>query len=209
MISVLLVDDHAVVREGMTAVLSSEPDIEVVGQAASAEEAMALVRKLTPDVVVLDVRLPGVNGSDAAAAVLRQHSRARVVVITSFPNDRIMLEAFTAGARAFLTKESDPTLLRTAVRTVMSGGTYIDPTVASKLVTLATKGRRTKGPFGLTLQEMRVLEHLPKGLTNREIGRELGISEQTVKTHLQHAMTKLGVHDRSQAAAVAIREGLT
>jgi DNA-binding NarL/FixJ family response regulator len=207
-IRILLVDDHPIVREGLAAVLAAEPDFSVVDQAGTGEVALELARSHRPDVVVLDVRLPGLSGTETCAALLAERPRLRVVVLTSYANESTMLAAFSAGARGFLMKESDPSVLRQAVRTVTSGGTYIDPRLAGRLVTLATKGRRAHGPFGLTLQEMRVLELLPGGLTNRQLGRALGVSEETVKTHLHNAMRKLGAKDRAQVAAIAIREGL-
>ena len=209
MISILLVDDHPVVREGVAAILRDDPELRVVGEASSGEEALKLVAAgEVPDVVVLDVRLPGMSGVDVCGLLRQRAPRTRAIVFTSFPSEAIMLEAFTAGAKAFLAKESGPAALRTAVHTVAAGDTYIDPRLANKLVALATKGRRAKGPFGLTMQEMRVVELLPRGLTNIQIGRELGVSEQTVKSHLYSAMRKLRVSNRAQAAAVAQREGL-
>jgi DNA-binding NarL/FixJ family response regulator len=208
MIKILVVDDHPVVREGIVAILGAEPDFEIVGQVATGEQALAQAARLRPDVVVLDVRLPGMSGTDVCAALSARSPRIRVLMLTSFPSENLILSAFTAGAKGFAVKESEPAMLRLAVRTVASSGTFVDPRTAGKLVTLATKGRRAKGPFGLTLQEMRVLELLPRGLTNREIGRELGVSEQTVKTHLHHAMKKLKANDRAEAAGIVIREGL-
>jgi DNA-binding NarL/FixJ family response regulator len=208
MVSVLVVDDHPVVREGVSAILRSEPGVDVVGQCHSGEQALRQAIALHPDVVVLDLRLPGASGLEVCAALAQREPKTKVVMLTSFPNEGVIQRAFTAGAKAFVVKESDPGELRKAVTTVMAGETFVDPRTAKKLIALATKGRRAKGPFGLTLQEMRVLERVPKGLTNREIGEELGVSEETIKTHLAHAMRKLRVHDRAAAAAIAIREGL-
>lgn len=207
-IRIMVVDDHPVVREGVAAVLSDEPDFTVVGQLGTAEQALEELARNEPDVLVLDIRLPGMHGTEACELVTRRYPRVRVIALTSFANESTMLAAFAAGAKGFAVKESEPSVLRQAVRTVTSGGIYIDPRVAGKLVTLATKGRRAKGPHGLTLMEMRVADLLPKGLTNREIGRQLGISEQTVKTHLRNLMRKLGARDRTEAAALAQREGL-
>lgn len=207
-IRIVVVDDHPVVREGVAAVLSDDPEFTVVGQVGTAEEALDALAKSEPDVLVLDIRLPGMHGTEACELVVQRHPRVRVVALTSFANENTMLAAFAAGAKGFAVKESEPSVLRQAVRTVTSGGIYIDPRIAGKLVTLATKGRRAKGPHGLTLMEMRVADLLPKGLTNREIGRQLGISEQTVKTHLRNLMRKLGARDRTEAAALAQREGL-
>jgi DNA-binding NarL/FixJ family response regulator len=148
------------------------------------------------------------SGTEACERLVATLPGTRVVVLTSFPNEGVMMNAFSAGARGFVLKESESIVLRQAVRTVADGGTYADPRVAAKLVALATKGKRAKGPFDLTLQEMRILEQLPRGLTNQEIGEELGISQHTVKTHLRHAMQKLKAKDRAEAAAIALREGL-
>ena len=207
-VRIIVVDDHPVVREGVVAVLSDEPDFTVVSQFGTAEHALDELSRSEADVVVMDIRLPGMNGTDACELVTQRHPRVRVVALTSFANENTMLAAFAAGAKGFAVKESEPNVLRQAVRTVVTGGIYIDPRVAGKLVTLATKGRRAKGPHGLTLMEMRVADLLPKGLTNREIGQQLGISEQTVKTHLRNLMRKLGARDRTEAASLAQREGL-
>jgi len=206
--SVVLVDDHPVVRDGLAAILSAEPDLSVVGQAGNGEEALKLVARVEPDVVVLDVRLPGMSGIEACAALIARHPQLRVVVLTSYPNEGVLLDALTAGATGFVVKTTDRAVLREAIRTVAGGQTFVDPQVAGKVVHLAAKGSRAKGPHGLTLQEMRVLELVPRGLTNVEIGRELGVSAETVKSHLASAMRKLQVRDRTAAAAVAMREGL-
>ena len=208
MIRILVVDDHPVVREGLIAILGDDPEFAVCGQAGTATEAVAEATRLRPEVVVLDVRLPGATGVEVCADLAVRVPAARVVMLTSFPNDGVMVTAFAAGARGFVLKESEPAVIRQAVRTVSEGGTYADPKVAGKLVALATRGRRAKGPFDLTLQEMRVLELLPRGLTNHEIGDRLGIGENTVKTHLRNVMRKLGARDRVEAAAIALREGL-
>jgi DNA-binding NarL/FixJ family response regulator len=208
MIRILVVDDHPVVREGLIAILDDGNGFRVCGQAGSGPEALAEARRLRPDVVVLDVRLPGATGVEVCSELSESVPAARVVMLTSFPNDGVMMSAFAAGARGFVLKESEPAVIRDAVRSVAGGATYADPKVAGKLVALATRGRRAKGPYDLTLQEMRVLELLPRGLTNHEIGDHLGIGENTVKTHLRNLMRKLGARDRVEAAAIALREGL-
>ncbi|HEX2195470.1 MAG TPA: response regulator transcription factor [Actinomycetota bacterium] len=208
MIRILVVDDHPVVREGLIAILGDDPGFVVCGQAGTAAEAVAEAARLRPDVVVLDVRLPGATGVEVCADLAGRVPSTRVVMLTSFPNDGVLMNAFAAGARGFVLKESEPAVIRQAVRTVADGATYADPKVAGKLVALATRGRRAKGPYDLTLQEMRVLELLPRGLTNQEIGDQLGIGENTVKTHLRNLMRKLGARDRVEAAAIALREGL-
>lgn len=207
-IRVLVVDDHPVVREGLAAIFSSEPDLIVVGEAETGEEAIHETARLSPSVVVVDIRLPGMTGIDVCQSLSARYPGLRLVVLTSFPSEATMLAALSAGARAFVVKDSKPAILRQAVRSVAEGETFIDPRVAGKLVALATKGRRAKGPFGLSLQEMRVLEFLPRGATNREIGRDLGLSEHTIKTHLSNAMAKIGAKNRADAAVIARGEGL-
>jgi DNA-binding NarL/FixJ family response regulator len=208
MIRVFVVDDHPVVREGVVAILAADDDITVVGQASSAEDALTALRTIETDVVVVDVRMSGMTGNELCASLKVTSPRTRTVVFTSFPNEGAMMGALSAGAAAFLVKQANPDILRQAVHTVAGGGTFVDPLLAPKLVSMATKGRKAKGPFDLTLSEMRVLELLPRGFSNRHIASELGVTEHTVKTHLQHLMRKLGVHDRAHAVAIAVREGL-
>lgn len=208
MIRILLVDDHPVVREGLAVILADEPDFNVVGQAGTGEQAVELFDRLQPDLVLIDARLPGMSGIEACSELTRRFPGVRVVIITSFPSEATMVDGFAAGARGLVVKESDAARVRESVRVVASGQTFVDPRVAAKIVALATKGRRVSGPFGLTLQEMRVVELLPRGLTNRAIGRELGISEETVKVHIRSAKRKLGAKHRTEAAAIAQREGL-
>lgn len=205
---IVLADDHPVVREGVAAVLSKDPHLRVVAEAPTAEQALVEVARHRPDVLVIDVRLGELDGIEACARVTQDFPRVRTLVLTRFAHQSVMVRAFDAGAKGFLIKESEPETLRSAVRLVAEGRTYIDSKVAGKLVDMAAKGRRAKGPYDLTLMEMRVLELLPKGLSNREIGTELGVSYETAKTHVRHVMQKLHVHDRSEAAAIAIREGL-
>jgi len=207
-IRLVIVDDHPIVREGLQSIVASEADMTVVGQFTTAEEALDAMARLQPDVAIVDVRLPKMSGVDACGLVLRRHPHVRVILLTSFPSEGAMVAALSYGAHGFLVKESDPSLLRQAVRAVAQGGTFIDPRIASKLVSRVTKTGTARGPFGLTLQEMRVLALLPGGLSNSEIGKELGVSESTVKTHVRNLMAKLRVQDRAQAASIAVREGL-
>ena len=208
MIRLLVVDDHPVVREGLVALLEEEPDFVVAGDASSAEDAIRKLNDTRPNIVVMDAQLPRMSGIEASATLRERVPGVRVIILTSSATETTILDAFAAGARGFVVKESEPSVLRSAVRTVASGGTFIDPRVAPKLIMLATRGRRMKGPFGLSLQELRVVERLPRGLTYREIGGELGISDETVKSHVRNAMRKLGAKDRAEAAAIAIRKGL-
>lgn len=207
MIRVLLVDDHAVIREGLAAVLGCEPDIEVVGAAPTAEDALEMVGLLHPDVVVMDVRLPGIDGIEATTEVLNVHPDARVLMITSAPHPGTVRQAFGAGAHGFIAKESDPTVVREAVRAVAGGETFVDERVPS-VSTPTEQARLVDHPVALTPREIRVVELLPKGLSNRQIGDVLGLSANTVKSHLYHVMQKLGIHDRAELAALVTREGL-
>lgn len=208
MIRVVVVDDHPVVCEGLVAVLSDDSDLTVVGQAGDGEEAIRLASELHPEVILMDWRLPGMSGTEACAQISEVQPSTRVIAVTGFQNTGLIVEAFSSGARGFLTKESDPPTILFAVMVVASGGTFIDPRVAGKLVTLITKRGRRSGPHDLTLMEMRVLELVSQGLSNREIARELNISEVTVRSHVNHAMKKLDAHDRTEAADIALRESL-
>lgn len=207
MTRVLLVDDHPVVREGLATILQAECDIEVVAEVGSIEEAAQLIGSTT-DVAVLDYRLPGMSGIDGCAHLIAKAARVRVIVLTSFPNEGVMLRAFAAGARGFLAKDSPAHVLRTAVRSVAIGGTFVDPSLAGKLVADSIRGRKGPGPFGLSRTERHVLELLGAGQPNQAIGRELDVSVPTVKTHVQHVLQKLSAKDRHEAVAIARREGL-
>ena len=208
MTRVLLVDDHPVVREGLATILRADQDIEVVAEASSVEEAADLLAEAKPDVAVLDYRLPGMTGVDGCAHLLTKAPHMRVIVLTSFPNDSVMLKAFAAGARGFIAKDSAPHVLRTAVRCTAAGGTFVDPSLAARLVAAAIRGRKTVGPFGLSRTELRVLELLGDGQPNQAVARELDVSVATVKTHVQHVLKKLGARDRYDAVAIARREGV-
>lgn len=208
MIRVLLVDDHPIVREGLTAVLSDDPDFRVVGEADSGETALLEADRLKPDVVLIDLRLPGMNGTDACAELTKRHPQTAVIILSSHPNQGAIVTAFSSGAKGLVLKESEPSVYRQAVRAVAQGETFTDQKIAHRFVALASQKRRAKGPFGLSMQEMRVLEHLPRGLTNKEIGVELGITEDTVKSHLRGVLRKLNARDRAEAASIAIRKGL-
>jgi DNA-binding NarL/FixJ family response regulator len=208
MTTIHITDDHPVVRSGIADVLGDEPDFSIVGEAASGEQLLRDVVRLQPDVALVDVQLPGIDGYEACEQLRRRHPRVRVVMLTNYTHERALLAAFTAGARGFAVKSSSPEVIRHAVRSVAAGGTFVDPSVAHRLVALAIKGRTAKGPHNLTLAEMRVLEMLPQGGRNRDIAAALSVSEQTVKTHVSHLLAKLGARDRAHAAAIAMQEGL-
>jgi DNA-binding NarL/FixJ family response regulator len=201
-IKVLLVDDHPVVREGLRGMLASESDLEVVAEASGAAEAVAAVRKHEPDVVLMDLRMPGADGVEATARVLAQRPATRVVVLTTYETDSDILRAVEAGAAGYLLKDTSRQELAQAIRAAARGETVLAPSVAAKLVS------RMRAPVDLSPREIEVLRLVARGHTNAEIGRELFISEATVKTHLLRAFGKLGVSDRTAAVTSALRRGI-
>ena len=187
MIRIVVADDHAVVRHGLRSFLGLQDDMEVVGEAEDGEQAVAVVEELRPDVVLIDLVMPGVDGVEAIRRIHELLPDARVVVLTSFADDSKVVPAVRAGAAGYLLKDVQPADLAAAIRTVAAGGPA-DP--------------------GLTTREREVLGLLAQGLTNRQIAAELVLSEKTVKTHVSSILGKLGLPDRTQAALYAVREGL-
>ncbi|GAB3863495.1 response regulator [Micromonospora andamanensis] len=204
MITVLLVDDHPVVRAGVAGMLAGADDITIVGEAGDASEAVLLVRHRRPDVVLMDLRLSGGDGVDATIRVLAESPRTRVVVLTTYETDADILRAVEAGATGYLLKDVARHDLITAVRTAARGGTVLAPSVATRLL------RQVRRPARGTLsaREVQVLRLVGQGLSNAEIGRELHISEATVKTHLLRTFNKLDVSDRTAAVTTAMAAGL-
>ena len=205
-IRVLVVDDHAVVREGLRTFLELQDGIEVAGEAADGEEAIEAAERLRPDVVLMDLVMPALDGL-AAMRVLRERvPGARVIVLTSFADDDKLLPALRAGAAGYLLKNAEPQELARAVRAANAGEALLDPHVAARLVD-ALAGE--KEPLDrLTPREREVLQLIGRGFSNKRIARELRLSEKTVKTHVGHVLAKLGVDDRTQAAVFAVRAGL-
>jgi NarL family two-component system response regulator LiaR len=211
LIRVLLVDDHAVVREGLRAFLALQQGLEIVGEAADGAEAVEQAQRLAPDVILMDLVMPGLDGVGAMQELRVQAPDSRVIVLTSFLEDERLLPAIQAGAAGYLLKNVEPSVLAEAIRVAHAGGqAIIDPTVASRLVqAIADDSRpRLQEPESLTRREHDVLELIARGRSNKRIALELGISEKTVKTHVGHLLAKLGVTDRTQAALLAVREGL-
>jgi two-component system, NarL family, response regulator LiaR len=207
-IRVLIVDDHAVVREGLQAYLELQEGIEVAGQAADGEEAIEAAARLRPDVVLMDLVMPRLDGVAAMRSLRESVPDARVIVLTSFLDDDKLLPALRAGAAGYLLKNAEPREVARAVRAAHAGEALLDPVVAARLVeTLAAAG--AEEPLDrLTPREREVLVLIGRGLPNKRIARELEVSEKTVKTHVGHVLAKLGVGDRTQAAVVAVRAGL-
>jgi NarL family two-component system response regulator LiaR len=214
-IRVLIVDDHAVVREGLRTFLELQDGIEVVGEAADGEEALARAAEVQPDVILMDLVMPGLDGIGAMRELRRRSSSARVIVLTSFLDDDRLMPALQAGADGYLLKDVEPAELARAVRSACADEALIDPTVAARLLhTLSRDGNRGAGPVAaaaidqLTRREREVLELIALGYSNKRIALELGVAEKTVKTHVGHLLAKLGVADRTQAALLAVESGL-
>jgi two-component system, NarL family, response regulator LiaR len=210
MIKVLLVDDHAVVREGLRAFLDLQDGIEVVGEAEDGTDAIEQTERLSPDVILMDLVMPKLDGVGAMRRLRDDHPEIRVVVLTSFLEDEHLLPAMRAGAAGYLLKNAEPSELARAVRAAHAGEAIIDPTVAARLVRALADGSspRTAEAEKLTRREREVLELIVGGRSNKRIAFELGISEKTVKTHVGHLFAKLDVTDRTQAALLAVRDGL-
>jgi NarL family two-component system response regulator LiaR len=204
MIRVLLVDDHELVRAGLRTFLQLQPDMAVVGEASSGEQALALVAGLAPNIVLLDLVLPGMSGVDTARRLGVAHPEVKVVVLTSFAGQESVLPAVRAGVAGYLLKDVGPAELADALRSVHAGGSPLHPAVAA---TVLRPVNATADP--LTPREREVLRLIARGLSNRLIARELVLSEKTVKTHVSAVLAKLGVTDRTQAALLAVREGMS
>jgi two-component system, NarL family, response regulator LiaR len=209
-ISVLIVDDHSVVREGLRAFLDLQDGISVVGEAGDGAEAIEAAATLHPDVVLMDLVMPRVDGVEAMHGLRESAPESRVIVLTSFLEDERLLPAIQAGAAGYLLKNVAPAELARAIRAAHVGEAIIDPAVAARLVRAISGGApvRAARPEQLTRREQEVLELIVGGRSNKRIALELGIAEKTVKTHVGHLLAKLGVADRTQAAMLAIRDGL-
>jgi two-component system, NarL family, response regulator LiaR len=209
-IRVLIVDDHAVVREGLRTFLELQEGIAVVGEAADGEQAVAQAASLTPDVILMDLVMPRLDGIGAMRALRERGSPSRVIVLTSFLDDERLMPALQAGAAGYLLKDVEPAELARAVRSACADEALIDPTVAARLLTTLSAGgeARRGGVEHLTRREREVLELIALGRSNKRIALELGVAEKTVKTHVGHLLAKLGVADRTQAALYAVQHGL-
>jgi DNA-binding NarL/FixJ family response regulator len=222
-IRVLAADDQRVVREGLAMLLGLLPDVEVVGTAADGEEALALAGELRPDVILMDLRMPRVDGVEATRRLRASHPEIKVVVLTTYADDRSVIDALRAGALGYLTKDAGADEIRQALQRVASGQASVDPAVQMHLVeaiattataTITTTTDATSAspasqlPDGLTLREAEVLGLIGAGLSNTEIAAQLFVSEATVKSHVNHMLPKIGARDRAQAVGYAYRHGL-
>lgn len=213
-IRVLIADDQTVVREGLEMLLGLSPGVEVVGAAADGEEAVRLTAERSPDVVLMDLRMPRCDGVEATRRITSQYPSTRVVVLTTYADDESIFGALEAGARGYLTKDASAPEIQRAIRTVYEGEALLDPSVQLRLIQGMRRGgappRKESGsPDDLTQREVDVLRLIAGGLSNREIADRLFISEATVKTHINNIFSKAGLRDRAQAVVYAIRHGLT
>ncbi len=210
MIRVVLADDQPLVRTGLRMILSTEPDIEVVGEAADGQAAVDLCAQLCPDVVLMDVRMPNLDGIGATRAITAAVEAPRVLVLTTFDLDEIVYDALRAGASGFLLKDAPEERLTTAIRVVADGGSLFAPSVTRRLITEFSRHHQDDPPDlgGLTERELDVLRLVARGMSNTEIGTELYVTENTVKTHVARILAKLGVRDRVQAVVAAYESGL-
>lgn len=200
-IRILVVDDHHIVRQGLVALLGTVPGFVVVGEAMDGSEAVELHRQFTPDITIMDLRLPKMSGVDAISAIRAESPQARFIVLTTFDGDEDIYRALQAGAKGYLLKGMNTDELTDAIRTVHAGKTRIPTVVAERLA------ERVSGT-ALTTRELDVLRLIVRGCSNKEIGNQLHISEATVKTHINNLLSKLGVSDRTQAATTALQRGL-
>ncbi|WP_184188892.1 response regulator [Micromonospora parathelypteridis] len=208
MIRILLVDDHPVVRDGLRGMLESEPDLAVVGEAGSGEEAVAAAHTHHPDVILMDLRMPGLDGPGATDRILAALPQTRVVVLTTYDTDADILRAVEAGACGYLLKDATRTDLTAAIRAAARGETVLTPSVAGRLVEQVRNPPRPATTPILSAREVQVLSLVATGRTNADIGRILHITEATVKTHLLRAFNKLDVSDRTAAVTTAMALGV-
>ncbi len=210
-IRVLVVDDQSMVRAGFRMLLADEPDIEVVAEAANGLEAVAQAGRVDPEVVLMDIRMPELDGLEAARRILAADGSTRVLMLTTFGLDDYVYEALRAGASGFLLKDDPPEQLVAAIRTVAAGQALLSPAVTRQVIRRFTRMDRQEPPaaFGsLTARELDVFRLVTEGLSNAEIGRRLFISDTTVKTHVTRLLQKLDLRDRAQAIVLAYRTGL-
>jgi DNA-binding NarL/FixJ family response regulator len=208
-IRVLIVDDHEIVRKGIRALLATKRDIQVVGEARDGAEALAQAQTLHPDVILMDLMMPKMNGVQATRAITAGQPQTRILVLTSFAADEQVFPAIQAGALGYLLKDSSPQELLQAIRQVFRGEPSLDPVVARKLLAeLSAPPSRPLTPDPLTARELEILRLVAQGKSNREIAGQLVIAEETVHTHVSNILTKLHLASRTQAALYALKEGI-
>lgn len=208
-IRVLVVDDHAIVREGICALLARREDMQVVGEAADGKRAIEAVLRLKPDVVLMDIAMPGMNGLEATREIHARSPLTRILVLTQHENKEYILPLLHAGAVGYITKDARASELTTAIRTVYEHGAYLQPSITSALVNALAESAKASQPSPmLTEREIQIVQLIAEGLINREIADRLGISVKTVDTHRGNIMEKLGVHNTAELIKYAIHAGI-
>jgi two-component system, NarL family, response regulator LiaR len=205
-ITVVIVDDHTIVRQGLRTYLELQPDVLVVGEAANGSEAMALVKDNLPDIVLMDLVMPGMDGVDATRAITAMSPGTRVIVLTSFSEDEKVFASIKAGAQGYLMKDVLPSDLVAAIRTVNRGEAQLDPEIARKVMQEFANPQPVAPKHDLTDRELEVLRLIAQGKSNKDISEDLVLSEKTVKTHVSNILQKLHLSDRTQAAVFALRQ---
>ncbi|MEH2209828.1 response regulator transcription factor [Nostoc sp.] len=200
-IRVLIVDDHSIVRQGLTTIINRDPEMTVIAQAEDGQQAIALFREYQPDVTLMDLRMPQMAGVEAITAICAEFIAARIVVLTTYDGDEDIYRGLQAGAKGYLLKDAKPNELLSAIRTIHRGQQYIPPEVGAKLV------QRMSNPE-LSERELDVLRLMAQGMSNLEISTTLSIGESTVKSHVNRIFSKLGVSDRTQAVIIAVKRGI-
>lgn len=209
MIKILIADDHLIIRQGLRLILETESDFELVGEASDGAEALRLCKKLEPDVVLMDLRMPNMDGLTAIEKLRTEQPEIAVVILTTFNEDELMFRGLQAGARGYLLKDTDRTMLFDTIRAAARGETLLKPEIMARVLSkrITTKSNPSE-QSGLTERELEVLEAVARGERSKEVASRLGISERTVKAHLASIYNKLGVDSRAAAIAVAAQKGL-
>lgn len=200
-IQVLIVDDHAIVQQGLAFIINKQADMKVVGKAKDGLEAINLFRQIQPDITLMDLRMPEIDGVEAITTICAEFNTARIIVLTTYDSDEDIYRGLRAGAKGYLLKDCKPDDLRTAIRTVYNGQQYIPPNVGAKLA------QRMSHPE-LTDRELEILQLITQGMSNLEIGTALHITENTVKSNVNRILSKLGAKDRTQATIIALKRGI-
>ena len=211
-IRVFLADDHLILREGIRALLEKVPDIEMVGEAADGEAAISGIEQLMPDVVLMDITMPGINGLEATRLIKQRYPQIKVLILTMHETDQYLSEMLSAGASGYIVKTTDSSELISAIQEVNEGNVHLYPSIARMLVEdylhKVTTGEEKESYNGLTPREREVLKHIAEGKQNKEISNFLGISVRTVQAHRTNLMDKIGAHDRTELVKYAIRKGI-